>query len=216
VDLIVTDCHAGPQIGSSLLQLTDWELARLSPVPILIVKRQRLYRRPQVLAAVDPTHAYAKPLELDARILDCSVGIAKALHGTLHAVHAYVPTPFAAEPSAVAAAGAAMTCDSVAAADARAKFNRILQGTPIPSERRHLQAGHPADTIKRVVTQTGVDIVVMGSMSRSGLRRLLIGNTADKLLYRLPCDLLLVKPSGITDVVSRCERRSRVVATDCG
>ena len=212
-DLIVTDCQAGSQIALSLLQLTDWELARLSPVPVLIVKRPRLYRRPKVLAAVDPTHAYSKPLELDAQILDYGVGLSGALRGTLHAVHAYVPTAFAAEPSTATTAGLAMTSDSVAAADARAGFNSVLRLTAIPAERRHLKPGHPADTIKRVVTETGADIVVMGCMSRSGLRRLLIGNTADKLLYRLSCDLLLVKPSGITDVVSRESRRARVVAT---
>ena len=96
-----------------------------------------------------------------------------------------------------------MTSDSVAAADARIGLNKILQATTIPAERRYLKGGHPADTIRQVVAETGADIVVMGSMSRSGLQRLLIGNTADKLLYRLPCDLLLVKPSGITDVVAR-------------
>lgn len=54
-DLIVTDCYAGSHIAPALFQLTDWELARLSPIPVLIVKQQRMYRHPKVLAAVDPT-----------------------------------------------------------------------------------------------------------------------------------------------------------------
>ncbi len=212
-DLIVTDSYAGAHIAPSLLQMTDWELARLSPVPVLIVKRPVPYRAPKVLAAVDPTHAYSKPLDLDTRILASGVAISEALRGTLHAVHAYVPAPCGAEPSIAASAGTAMPIDSIAAADARLQFNRVLQLTGIPAECRHLKAGHPADTIKQVVEQTGADIVVMGTMSRSGLRRLLIGNTAEKLLYRLPCDLLLVKPGGIASMFPRQRGRSRVVLT---
>jgi nucleotide-binding universal stress UspA family protein len=37
------------------------------------------------------------------------------------------------------------------------------------------------------------DIVVMGSISRSGLERLVIGSTAERVLEPLPCDVLLVK-----------------------
>jgi universal stress protein E len=214
-DLIVTDSHGGMHIAPSLLQLMDWELARLSPVPVLIVKQQRLYRRPKILAAVDPTHAYAKPLHLDARILGCGTKLCEILRGTLHAVHAYLPAPFSADTSTGQAAGAALRIDAIAAADARAEFNRVLQKTVIPSERRYLIAGHPADAIKQTVADIGVDIVVMGSMSRSGLRRLLVGNTADKLLYRLPCDLLLVKPEGILNVVARERCGARVVAAAC-
>jgi universal stress protein E len=212
-DLIVIDSHAGLPIAPALLQLIDWELARLSPIPVLVVRRQRLYRRPTVLAAIDPTHAYAKPLDLDARILACGTKVCEALQGTLHAVHAYVPAPFGVEPSTGVAAGTAMRVDAIAAADARKEFNKVLRAAKIPAERRHLMGGYPTDTIKHVAADIGADIVVLGSMSRSGLRRLLIGNTAEKLLYRLPCDLLLIKPTGILDVITREQRRSPVVVT---
>jgi universal stress protein E len=199
-DLIVTDCCTGLHIMPSLFQLTDWELARFSPVPVLIVKRQRLYRRPTVLAAVDPTHAYSKPLQLDAQILDCGSSISESLRGTLHAVHAYVPTPFAEDAYTCLAAGTALRADAIAAADAGIAFGKVLRSAQIPAEHRHLVAGHPADVSRQVVKETGADIVAMGSMARTGLRRLLIGNTAEQLLYRLPCDLLLVKPAGIANM----------------
>jgi universal stress protein E len=199
-DLIVTDCCTGLPIAPSLFQLTDWELARFSPVPVLIVKRQRLYRRPTVLAALDPTHAYSKPLQLDAQILGGGARISESLRGTLHAVHAYVPTPFAAEAYTGLGASAALRVDAIAAADAGVAFGKVLRSTSMPAEHRHLIAGHPADVIRQVVIDTGADIVVMGSMARSGLRRLLIGNTAEQLLYRLPCDLLLVKPAAIANI----------------
>ena len=212
-DLIVTDCYGGLPFAPALLQLTDWELARLSPMPVLMVKRQRPYHRPKILAAVDPTHAYSKPLELDAQILACAARMSEILRGTLHAVHAYVPAPFAAEVSTGLAAGSALRTDAFAAADAGAQLSKVLRATAIPARCRHLIGGHPADAIKQAVNDMGADIVVMGSISRSGLRRLLIGNTAEKLLYRLPCDLLLVKPTGIADIVPRKRCGARVIMT---
>src|SRR5262245_42942999 len=50
-DLIVAERHAGRHTAAGLLQLTDWELLRLSPVPVLLVKRAGVYRRPRALAA---------------------------------------------------------------------------------------------------------------------------------------------------------------------
>ena len=52
-DLIVAEQHHGHR-AASLLHMVDWELLRLSPVPVLLVKDPHAYRRPRILAAVDP------------------------------------------------------------------------------------------------------------------------------------------------------------------
>lgn len=88
-DLIIASAHAGSHRLPSLMRLTDWEFVRLSPVPILVVKDRRLYRHPTVLAAIDPTHAFAKPSGLDNQILKLGRAISQKLRGSLHAVHAY-------------------------------------------------------------------------------------------------------------------------------
>jgi universal stress protein E len=74
-----------------LLAYTDWELLRLCPIPVLLVKNRRLYHRPRVLAAVDPAHAHAKPSNLDRQILRAGAQLVHALHGELHALHALLP-----------------------------------------------------------------------------------------------------------------------------
>jgi universal stress protein E len=43
----------------------------------------------------------------------------------------------------------------------------------------------------------------MGAVSRSALRRLLIGNTAERVLDELGCDVLIVKPRGFKTTVPR-------------
>jgi universal stress protein E len=46
------------------------------------------------------------------------------------------------------------------------------------------------------------DAVVMGAISRSGLKGLFLGNTAEDVLDRLHCDLVIVKPAGFKAVVA--------------
>ena len=79
-DLIVAECHRGAHLAPWLLHFTDWELLRNSAVPVLLVKNRRPYHRSKVLAAVDPTHAFAKPTNLDDEILRYGSTIADALH----------------------------------------------------------------------------------------------------------------------------------------
>src|SRR6187397_1821399 len=52
-DLLVVVNHPGTGFHPArwLLAYTDWELLRLSPVPVLLVKNRKLYHRPRVLAA---------------------------------------------------------------------------------------------------------------------------------------------------------------------
>ena len=80
-DLIVAECHVGRRLAPWLLHLTDWELLRLSPVPVLLVKSARPYRRPVVLAAIDPGHTFSKPAKLDREILQAGEMVSEALRG---------------------------------------------------------------------------------------------------------------------------------------
>ena len=75
--------HRGMPRGSRLkpwlMHLTDWELLRTSPVPVLLFKNTRSYMRPAILAAVDPSHRHAKPAQLDAEIVTMGKWLRKSL-----------------------------------------------------------------------------------------------------------------------------------------
>ena len=88
-----------------------------------------------------------------------------------------------------------------------------MDGTGLTAEKRHLVSGHPADALARGANDLGADILVLGCISRSGVRRLLIGNTAEQLIYRVPCDLLLVKPAGFANDIERERRGPRLMVT---
>ena len=212
-DLIVAARHDGRHTAPWLLRLTDWELLRLAPVPLLLVKSARPYRQPAILAAVDPTREFAKPAKLDRDILQVSETLTEALNGTLHAVHAYqlllpaltqgLAAGFSAPPPAPAG------LERTAAAAARRGFERVLEPVTLPKPCRHLVAGSAADAISQVARKTRAAIVVMGAISRSGLKRLFIGNTAERVLDVLPCDLLIVKPAHFASHVQRAPRGAR-------
>jgi universal stress protein E len=50
-----------------------------------------------------------------------------------------------------------------------------------------------ADCLPRISAEFHADIVVMGAVSRSDLQRVLIGSTAERVLEKMPCDVLVVR-----------------------
>jgi universal stress protein E len=210
-DLIVAGIHGEGHSAAGLLHLTDWELLRHSPVPVLLVKRSPPYRHPNILAAVDPARAHSKPSQLDEEILSMGSAIADALRGKLHAVHAYAPIVVGSAAASIPDA-VAVRLEGIAAADAGVRLERALQTTRIPRTRRHLVGNLPAAAIREVARRTHSNIVVMGALSRSGLKRLIIGNTAERLFDELPCDLLIVKPAQFVSGVPSLCRGPRLVA----
>jgi universal stress protein E len=211
-DLIVAEPHAGRRLAPWLLHLNDWELLRLSPAPVLLVKKGGRYRHPAVLAALDPLHAFAKTASLDREILAVAGSLSKSLHGRLHAMHAYIPVP------SVGLAGYVMsgTVGRVEAEYqtlARRGFERALRKSKIPAARQHLVRQIPVEAIPAVARRVRAQIVAMGAVSRSGLRRVFIGNTAERVLDELPCDVLVVKPPRFRSPVARARRGVRLVTT---
>jgi universal stress protein E len=63
----------------------------------------------------------------------------------------------------------------------------------IPRGRVHIQQGAVRDALVELTEKLRVDVVVMGAISRSGLGRLFVGSTAEDVLDKLSCDLLIVK-----------------------
>jgi universal stress protein E len=209
--LIVAADHATTHHLPWLLRYTDWELLRASPVPVLLVKSPRPYRRPVILAALDPTHAYDKPATLDREILRFSATLADALHGVVHAVHGYVPVP-ANLPSALLSNAGELEEMLTRAEDAAFEaLEKVAEPLGIARRCLHVVGRHPTDAVEEVAQETGSQIVALGSLSRSGVERLLIGNTAEALIDRLKCDVLVVKPPEFPHKVARASRRPHAV-----
>jgi universal stress protein E len=187
-------------------------LLRLSATPVLLVKAKIQYKEPVVLAAVDPAHARAKPAALDNEILSLASAVTEALHGTLHAVHAYIPVPPSIWPANMAGARSLPRLMAQTARHARQMLDRALEETDIPRARRHLVDQHPINAIEQTARRIRSSIVVMGAVSRSGVKGFFIGNSAERVLDSLTCDILVVKPADFKQRVARAVKGVKLFA----
>ena len=213
-DLLVVENHhgTGRHPARWLLSYTDWELLRMCPIPVLLVKNRRLYHRPRVLAAVDPSHAHAKPSNLDRQILRAGAQLVHALHGELHALHVVLPAlpVVAAMPDGpLLDIGAERTGNISRARDSLA---RAVDGFDVKRSHCHLVEGRPNEVIPRTAKRERCSIVAMGVVSRSGLKRFFIGNTAEFVMDAVTADILVVKPPDFESRVPRAGRGVQILS----
>lgn len=214
-DLIVAERHATKHVAPWLLRYSDWELLRQSPVPVLVVKTAKLYESPRILAAIDPSHTFSKTAQLDDSILRMGERIANATRGRLHVVHSYVPTLMGLTPAELSTPDATAKIIALSERAAKQRFDKALRSArlgSLPPGRRHIVGQHSMDAIPRVARDLGCSLVVMGAMSRSGFKRMFIGNTAEQVLDALPCDVLILKPAGFATRVGRQTRGPLLVS----
>jgi universal stress protein E len=183
--LVAKDTHHHNLVQRTLLTNVDWLLIRNCPAPLLLVKDRKLKVVPNVLAAVDPVNEHDKPAALDDRIMTFSADLARVLRGQVHVVHSYAAPLGADLPPDVL---------KVIAQEHRAALGRFLATHATLIGREHLYEGVAHECLLKAAQEHAADFVVMGAVARSGLKRLFIGSTAERVLDRLPCDLVIIKP----------------------
>ena len=58
----------------------------------------------------------------------------------------------------------------------------------------HLVKGDPRAVIADFAASHHIDLLVVGSVGRSGVAGRIIGNTAESVMTQLPCSMLVIKP----------------------
>ncbi|MEZ5499626.1 MAG: universal stress protein [Steroidobacteraceae bacterium] len=211
--LIIADRHAGARHARWLLSFNDWELLRLAPCPVLIAKTEGGYDGKVVVAAVDPTHAHAKPAALDTAILNTASDYAEMLRAKLHAVTACPAPPVYPSFGYMEAYALPDSSPEERLRSTRAELDKLIGKRPIARDRRHVISAEPSAAIVTIARKQRAGLVVMGAVSRSAIKRLFIGNTAERTLDALPCDALVVKPRSFRSPVARGSRGLRIMAT---
>lgn len=202
--LLIAESQRHARLTRVMLSNTDWDLIRNCPCPLLLSKTHRFSVRPKVVAALDPFHAHAKPVGLDATILDMAVATAGspkrvfAFHAL--AVPQVLPAEGIYEPYWIA-----MSDPELEAYERNVKRTLATQTArfDIPDDNITYVRGNPETRLPLFAKRSRADIVVMGAVSRSGLKRLFIGNTAERVVDKLECDVLIVKPKRFATSVKR-------------
>lgn len=172
-------------------------LFRKCPVPVMMLRDET---GPDVAVAVGPFDDDARSM-LDETLVEMSSSLAAMRGGTLHVIHVW---RFVGETllrtSARRGAPAAMIDELVGQSQRQAAddVSRLIatvpaSGAPIAT---HVVEGIAGEIIPDLVQRLGVGILVMGSLARTGISGLLIGNTAERVLSSVEASVLAVKPPG--------------------
>ncbi len=182
-------------LGQLLLGSVADEVARRSPIPVLVVPDR-------VLAAADRTDDGARTRVLvaidladpSADVIRAASALADRLGVPLEAIHAahLPPAPPYVNRGTIEAVRSTLEAHRQAAIDAVRDTVRKVLGRDVKAA---VAIGSPAQEIVR--SSRPGDVVVCGTHGRGVMGRCVFGSVAARLLRELPCPVLVVRPSGI-------------------
>lgn len=169
---------------------TDWQLLRESRVPLLLTSKRRWPQKAVVLAALDLGRRDRAHEALNRRVLDAAVEIARAHDGAVHCVNAIEVSQVLADLDIINPRKVARKAREESSATARA----LLEGYGVPMSRLHMPIGKVGPAVNGVAKKLKANVLVMGTTARTGVKGLVVGNSAERVLTRAACDILAVKP----------------------
>jgi len=194
--LVVKEASWQESLMRRLFSHTDWRLMQSCPVPVLLTHQATWCAPRRVAAAIDPGHPGDPSAVMDHATLTLSERLAGWIGATVDVVHAYLPL----DRAMLGAAAAGMPLappEGIAGLDMRSAAAEavasVLEGHAVPGEAVHLLEGAAIDVIPAWCQSHGTDILVVGVVSRSRLAEAVVGSTAERLLERVPSDLLAVR-----------------------
>ena len=184
---------------------TDNHLLRKCPCPVWLESPRHSGGIKNILAAVDPNPDDEEQYALSRRILAAAVDLASRTGARLHVLHAwsvlgeflmYKQRPLVSDPETDHIVGQAFNRHS--------RFlDEVCETVPASIElKKHLMHQSAAPAIVDLVESESVDLLVLGTIGRSGVPGLLIGNTAEAVLGEVTCSVLAFKPAGFESPVA--------------
>ncbi len=209
-DLVIRAGDASHPFAKTIFGSTCRQLMRKCPVPVLAVKPLGDNRYHTVVAALGPPHTREETLNPD--ILQKAAELARLDGAQLHVVHVWQPEIFPQIPAWSAELRQQMEQWMQQQEQARKDwFAQTLQQAGVEKDARaHFLHGEPSLTLSEFVQQQQADLVVMGTVARTGIQGFLIGNTAEKLLQEIHCAILALKPEGFETPVRLDENTPRL------
>lgn len=198
-DLIVKDTHHHNLLRRTLITNTDWQLLRSCAAPVLLAKPKPWAKPAQVLACLDPGHQADQSAMLEQEILAWAGAISTGLGGALHALHVFFPDVLATDSTSTLGGMSSLDGTLIqqsVEAERRAQLASItalVKSAGISPDHIHLLMGSATELLPAEAANLHTDIIVMGAVSRSAIKRVLIGSTAERVLDHLTCDVLVVK-----------------------
>ena len=214
-DMVIKTVQRQSVLRRMLFGSADMHLLRKCPCPVLLVKprEEEHYRR--ILAAVDiePTADDEQMADLNRQILEMASSVAFAEFCELHIVHAWQVAGKKLLNTLHFKAQKEEIRGWIRQQESQLKkrhheFEKQVQallgerGKEFLQLTVHMVEGYADQVIPRLAEDVAADLVVMGTVARTGLPGILMGNTAESILGQLDCSVLAVKPHGFQTPVT--------------
>lgn len=196
IDLVVISNRWHAAEKTSNLGSTEFHLLRKCPCDVWVIQTER-YPVRKVLAALDPLAN--RPLH--ENLLERALDVADQSAAETHVAHIWslpgqelLESPLCEiDPKQVAAWRAE---EEVRSSNA---LEELLRGHQLT--RVWTMEGRVGPSIATLVQDTEADLLVMGTVNRTGLAGFIVGHHAEHLLTRVPCSIYAVKPDGFVSPV---------------
>ncbi|HEV2110207.1 MAG TPA: universal stress protein [Gammaproteobacteria bacterium] len=194
-DLVVKDATSESVLNRAFFSGLDWSLLARCPAPLMFVHPSSASLPRRILAAVDPMDEHGKPHTLNIDILKTATTLSMQCGARLDVATAFEFIPRASEYEYIGWMPDMTLYDDLRKGHAEALY-KLGREFSIPPGAMHVLNGDPARAIAGFAADKHVDLVVMGSVYRTGLKHLFIGSTAEGVFDRLASDVLVLKPQG--------------------
>lgn len=215
-DFLIKNAEPLSGLNRFLFASDDQHLLRKSPFPVWLQTATAPARPARVLAAVDLDVSDAAEPEtlaaLNRRVVDTACMIASAPNAEVIVLHAWDAPGEGMVWAFSGASDGRLSADRYvneilharhrAMDDLLAQVREELASRPglVP----HLERGAPETVIYEQSREVAADVVVMGTVARTGLSGVFIGNTAENIINSLACPIIAVKPDGFVSPLLRC------------
>ena len=189
-DLLIKQVQHESLLKRAFFTPLDWHLLRECSIELYMVGAAGHALPRKVVAAVDPSSAFAQNSGLNDRVIRQALGLALQCDAELHLV-------YAAEVSSVylSDVGGGGLALSQLSKELRRRLEKTLLELAnlfgVPAERRHFLLGHPVSALSEFALEHDVDVIVMGRSQHKDSFGLL-GSTTEHILYQAQCSVLAV------------------------
>ena len=207
-DLVMKTAEGKNELKHVLLGSTAMHLMRKCPCPVWVVKPSRREQHGQILAAVDPLPSDDERQGLNTKIMELATSLAELEGSELHIVHCW-RQPYEGRLKMFEKMFDELARDTVDKIISDTRNEHKMWLTAFLEEfalenlnhKLHLLKGEPGLVIPRLAWEKRIDLIVMGTVCRTGIAGFFIGNTAEKVLSQVDCSVLTVKPDGFVTPV---------------
>lgn len=180
-------------------------LVRKCPCPVWVVKEGKNdFRR--VLGAVDVGSDEPETVLLNEKIIELTYSLAQRERGESHYLNVWnLPYEGMLSSPRIKISHDEITKMKDRVVDTRKRrLDELLNKKKISYSREqfHIVEGKFVETMSTCISDMNIDVVVMGSVARTGIPGLLMGNRAEELLQKIRCSVLTVKPDDFVSPVT--------------